>query len=266
MDEKTFHRASLPRWLAAGALALMLITIGASAVQAAGSSPVEQEPTPSPTPGGQIQIPTATATAPGGPTATASRTPTFTPVMAVTIGDPTTNLRTGPGLTFDIVAELPPGTQLPIIGRWLGYDWLLVSYADGPDGEAWVYTPLVTVQGDITTVPAVEPPAPPTANPTSEAIAATGAVLQLTPGAVETATAAAFSEPTGVFTQTPQPGEAADFLPTFTPAPGVAELESLPSAQPVGEASTGIPPAVLIISLGALGLLTLAVGMLRRLF
>lgn len=264
MDEKRLHRASFRQWFAAAALALIMM-IGAGAAQAAGSSPVQQEPTPSPTPGGQLQLPTATATAPGGPSPTPSRTPTVTPVMALVVGDPT-NLRTGPGLTFDIVAELSPGVQLPIIGRWLGFDWLLVSYEDGPDGEAWVYAPLVTIQGDETTIPAVEPPAPPTANPTSEAAAATAIVLEQTPGALETATAQAFFEPTGVFTQTPQPGEAPGFLPTFTPAPDVAQLESLPSPEAVGQSSAGIPPAVIIISLGALGLLTLAVGMLRRLF
>jgi hypothetical protein len=183
-------------------------------------------------------------------------------VLAQMVGDPT-NLRSGPGLDFDIVASLDIGTQLPLIGRWLGYDWLLVKWDEAPGGQAWVYAPLVVVIGDITTVPAVEPPQLPTIDPTQAVLQATATVLLQTPGAAETATAQALFLPTGVYTQTPgiasAPGE---FGPTFTPPAPINQPNVL------GPPSSGnrgsIPPAVIIISLGAMGVLTLIVGLIRR--
>lgn len=240
----------------------MLSTVG----MAGATGEFQAGQTPSPTAGGQLQLPTATPTLLGGPTATASRTPTLVPVLAEIIGDPT-NLRTGPGIDFEVIAELTPGATLPIIGRWLGYDWLLVAWEDAPEGKAWVYQPLVIVRGDITTVPAVEPPAPPTVDPTRAAIEATATILLQTPGAAETATATAFFAPTGVYTQTPPPGGAvAGLLPTFTPAPPYVQPEALPVPEGSQPVQRGIPPAVMIIALGAMGALMLVLGVLRRLF
>jgi len=250
------------------ALTMLAATFGAAA--AASESPVQQEPSPpppSPTDGGQVRLPTATPTIPGGPTATPSATPTITPVMAEIIGDPT-NLRTGPALDFEIVAELTPGVQLPIIGRWLGFDWYLVQYPDAPNGEAWVYAPLVIVQGDITTIPAVDPPSAPTLDPEAAAAAATAAVLVQTPGAVETATAVALNAQSGVTTVTPGAGGAVapGVLPTFTPPPPLVQPEQLALPNATNEDPPAVPPAVIIVSMAAMGVLTLTLGVLRRLF
>ena len=265
----TQHRR-LPLFLAAVAAGLVVLGTSASVAAATAGrvSVAQQQPTPTLTPtGGQFQFPTATATMAGGPTSTPTRTPTLVPVMAEIIGNPT-NLRTGPGIDFDIIAELSPGITLPIIGRWLGYDWYLVAWSEGPNGEAWVYAPLVIVRGDITTVPAVTPPAAPTVDPTQAAIQATATVLLQTPGAAETATATAYFFPTGVFTQTPVGGgqTAPGALPTFTPPPPYQQPEELPVPEPAEGRRSGLPPAVLIISLGVIGVLALALGLLRRLF
>lgn len=268
MTDKHNTRHTKATLLLAAILAVTALTVTFSAAAAASESPVQQEPspTPSPTGGGQVQLPTATATQLGGPTATPSSTPTVTPVMAEIIGDPT-NLRTGPALGFDIVAELTPGDQLPIVGRWLGFDWYLVQYAEAPGGEAWVYAPLVVVQGDITTIPAVEPPTAPTPDPELAAANATATVIVQTPGAVETATASAFNAQNGVFTATPGAGEAvAGVLPTFTPAPPIVQPESLALPNDTNEDPPAVPPAVIIVSMAAMGALTLTLGVLRRLF
>ena len=158
--------------------------------------------------------------------------------------------------------------ELPIIGRWLGFDWYLVQYPEAPNGEAWVYAPLVIVQGDITTVPAVEPPTPPTPNPEAAAANATATVLVQTPGAVETATASAFSAQNGVFTATPGgSGQAvAGVLPTFTPPPPYVQVEELPEPEGTQRSGAAVPPAVIIVSMAAMGVLMLALGVLRRLF
>jgi hypothetical protein len=142
----------------------------------------------------------------------------------------------------------------------------MVAWADGPDGAAWVFDQLVTIIGDITTVPIVEEPAAPTSDPTQAAIQATATVLLQTPGAAETGTAAALFAPTGVFTLTPGAAGGAGpmGLATYTPPPPYVQPTILPA---VGAARPGgvLPPAVPIISLGAMGVLTLVVAILRRL-
>ena len=261
--------------LVIGMLLLTLALAGAtgSALAADESASIAlQEATPTPGSGGQVQLPTATPSPIGGPTATSTRTPTLVPVQARVIGDPT-NLRTGPGIDFDVVAELTPEERLPITGRWLGYDWLQVAWEDAPEGTAWVYLPLVVIEGDITTIPAVEPPAPPTPDPTVQAALATATVLVQTPGALETATADAFSrQPTRVITLTPgENAGASGELPTFTPPPSYAPPEQLIPPQAAqttatSERGSGPPPAVFIISLGMMGIVMLMLGLVRRLF
>jgi hypothetical protein len=256
------------RLIVVAGLILIVLALSVGVAAASGSPPdVRQAATPV---GGQLVLPSATPTVIGGPTATPSRTPTITPVLAEVIGDPT-NLRSLPTIGDEyIVASLTPGTTLPILGRWLGYDWLLVAWKDGPDGKAWVYEPLVIVHGDLLSVPAVEPPAPPTVNPTQAAIQATATILLQTPGAAETATATALFAPTGVYTVTPGgSGQVvAGVLPTFTPPPAYVQPQVL-AAQTSGSDSPdsrGIPPAALIIALAAMGGLTLLLGLLRRVF
>jgi hypothetical protein len=185
-------------------------------------------------------------------------------VIIETVGNPT-NLRNGPGLDFDVIATLDQGTQLPLIGRWLGNPWYLVRWEEADDDQAWVFADLVIVViGDITTVPAVTPPPLPTIDPTQLAIDATATVLLQTPGAAQTATATAQHVPTGIYTQTPAVIDyVGGVLPTYTP-PGPYQVP--PPLTPVtSENRGGIPPAVIIISLGGVGLLTLVMGLLRRL-
>ncbi len=215
----------------------------------------------------QVSLPTATQTLVGGPTATASRTPTLVPVLAEAIVE--ANLRGGPGLDFDEVGKLTAGNPVPIIGRSLQYPWYAVEWADGPNGQAWVYDQLVIVTGDITTVPIVDAPELPTIDPTQAAIQATATVLLQTPGAAETATATAFFAPTGVFTQTPgSQGLPPGMLPTYTPPAGeVGGGPIIGVSSEDGAANTRTPrisPAVIILSLGGMGLLTLLVGLVRR--
>ncbi len=265
-----FNLIRLGSALLAASLILGLVLLAfdprlAQAAPAPGAPLGEPQQAASPTQDDQIRLPTATPTVPGGPSPTPSRTPTLSPVIVETTGDPDTNLRSGPSLDFDIIATLELGTQLPVIGRWLGYDWYLVQWESAPEGKAWVYKPLVQIiSGDITTVPAVTPPALPTIDPVVEAIEETAAVLVQTPGAAETATAVNVAlVPTGIYTQTPQTAaNLGGVLPTFTPPDPYQMPETIVS--PGAQQRDGLPPAVLIISLGGMGLLTLIVGLLRR--
>ena len=165
---------------------------------------------------------------------TPTRTPTLTPVLAEMIGAPT-NLRDGPGLDFNIVAELDPGTRLPVLGRWLGFDWLQVRWDEAPDGP-WhgCMSRLVLIIGDITIVPAVEPPSLPTIEPTQAALQATATVLMQTPGAAQTATIGGdCAVRRRIHCHT---GRATrgwwHVLPTFTPPEPYQQLQSLPTQTP----------------------------------
>jgi hypothetical protein len=239
-----------------------MLILGLSVCAARSDIAVAQIASPTPT-GSQIQLPTSTATQVGGPTATPSRTPSIAPVTAQVIEQ--ANLRTLPSIDADIVASLDGGTTLPVVGRWVGYDWLLVAWSEAPGGQAWVHLSVVTIIGDITTVPAVTPLPQATIEPTQAILNATATVLLQTPGGAETATAAAFSIPSGVYTVTPGNPALGGALPTFTPPEPYIQPETLAAPTGSTQARRGPAPAVLIIALGAMGILTLAVGLVRRL-
>lgn len=61
----------------------------------------------------------------------------------------TVNLRGGPGASFPIVGKLSKGDTAPAVGR-IGTDWIMIRYAQGPEGTAWVYAPLVVLSGEVT--------------------------------------------------------------------------------------------------------------------
>lgn len=218
--------------------------------------------TPTFTPFRQLDLPTTTPTPIGGPTAMPTRTASLVPVLAEAIGE--ANLRTGPGLNFDTVGVLLAGNPIPVIGRSVRFPWYVVEWDDAPSGEAWVFDQLVFINGDITTVPVVEEPAAPTIDPTIAAIQATATILLQTPGAAETATATALMAPTGIYTMTPGGPEGVARLATFTEPPPYAQPTILPPARTPNEPSA-LPPAVFIISLSVLGILSLILTLLRRL-
>lgn len=215
-------------------------------------------------PPGQLALPTATPTVAGGAAAAPSRTPTFPVVLLEAVQE--ANVRNGPGLDFDIVGTLTAGNPVQVIGRSINFPWYVIEWPGAENDVAWVFEDLVTVQGDITTIPIYPDPSAPTIDPTLAAVQATATVLLQTPGAAETATATALFAPTGVFTSTPDagavPAEGAGPLPEFTAQPAGPANGLLPGQQiPAGG---GIPPAMVILTLGGLGVLALIVSVLRR--
>ncbi|MBN1428892.1 MAG: hypothetical protein JXB07_10950 [Anaerolineae bacterium] len=241
------------------ATTLMSLSVCASQTHTVVAQLLQSTPT-----GSQIQIPTGTPTQVGGPTATPSRTPSIAPVMAQVIQE--ARLRTAPDIGTDanIVATLEGGTILPVVGQWLGYHWLLVSWAEAPGGQAWIHDSVVEITGDLTTVPAVTPQPQATVEPTQAALDATATVILQTPGGPETATAIAFSMPSGVYTVTPGAQTVGGALPTFTPPDPYVQPETLSPPDGSTQSRRGPAPAILIIALGAMGLLTLAVGLVKR--
>jgi hypothetical protein len=219
------------------------------------------------TPGGQLTLPSATPSPIGGATATPSHTPTAPVVLIEAVGE--ANLRSGPGLDFDVIGTISAGDPVRVVGRSPNFPWYVVEWPGGPGDVAWVFDELVIVHGDITTQPIYPDPVAPTVDPTQAAIQATATVLLQTPGAAETATATALFEPTGVFTSTPGaegiPGAESDSPPPqFTaPAPDGSANGVSPVRDPTASGAT-IPPAMVIITLGGLGILALIVSVLRR--
>lgn len=77
-------------------------------------------------------------------------------VVGPIAGDVPLRLRAGPSTETDILAELPSGTGLQVIGRTASADWLNVVTPDGKRG--WVFAEYVTAYRDLDTVPVTVDP------------------------------------------------------------------------------------------------------------
>ncbi len=173
---------------------------------------------------GYIQIPTVAI-----PTVTSSP---ISALITVLMDQDQINVRGGPGTDYPIVGVLIAGQQIPALGRSQGGDWIKITYVGGPEGVAWVYSPLVNVSGSL---PIVEPPPTPTprTTPTVDPTLAAQFIVEIPPT----------REPT--FTAPPPL-----VLPTF------AVNQNLPG--------TGrVPSGLLIVSLGVVGLFGTLITLLR---
>jgi hypothetical protein len=104
---------------------------------------------PTATPTNQpIIVPTALPTHPPTTLPTAANTPQLeilpTAEAGVVIGDSGVNVRKGPGTEFEIIAVLPPGTPVQLIGKSEAKDWEHVRLPDGRAG--WISAALVSHQ------------------------------------------------------------------------------------------------------------------------
>ena len=70
--------------------------------------------------------------------------------LAITVPE-LLNVRSGPGLTYDIVTTVPAGTQATIVGIDPDNEWYQVEI-DGVEGQVWIYRNLTTLQGSLTGV------------------------------------------------------------------------------------------------------------------
>lgn len=102
-------------------------------------------------PGDLPVFPTPTPPAPAA-------TPTPQGVV-ITIANERQNVRSGPSMQYDILGQLPQGTQFPVIGASIDYTWVVINFR-GQYG--WLATYLLDVWGDLSTVPIIPPPPTPT--------------------------------------------------------------------------------------------------------
>ena len=63
------------------------------------------------------------------------------------------NLRAAPDVNSDIVGEITAGARYPVIGRSEFFPWLLLAEANSTTPKGWVFADLVTVQGNLNSVP-----------------------------------------------------------------------------------------------------------------
>ena len=93
------------------------------------------------------------------PTPQATATPDG---VVLTIQSNRQNVRTGPGLEYDVLGQIQEGEQYRIIGATADFSWVAISYR-GQTG--WLATYLLEVFGDRATVPVLAIPPTPTPPP-----------------------------------------------------------------------------------------------------
>jgi hypothetical protein len=168
-----------------------------------------------------VAIPTVTGT-PSGP-------------IGVVYSDPEEqiNVRSGPGIDYPKVGVLLNRQQVPAIGATPGGSWIQIIYPGVEGGVAWVYAPLLRVDGVLPIV--VPPPTPtPLVTPTIDPTLASQFIVDIP----------------------------ATRLPTFTPPP----LLVIPTLQSE-ESSTGtgrVPIGFVITGLTVVGVFGLIISILRR--
>ena len=105
-------------------------------------------------------------TPPDAPTPTA--TPTTDPGASVTMPTGGANVRSGPGLDFELLGRLEEGDSYPASGQDETGDWWQIEYAAGEGGVAWVAAAVVDFSGNGDALPVitvVDPNATPTRTP-----------------------------------------------------------------------------------------------------
>lgn len=145
------------------------------------------------------------------------------------------NLRSGPGVIYEQVGVMIKGQEARALGKTPLGEWIQIEYIGVPEKVAWVYAPLVNLNVPLSSLPIIEPPATPTQAPFPT---------------LDPQVALSLVAPNGPTR-----------LPTFTPAPPVAQPTLLPAeGLPTG---TSFPPALLIVGFFVLGLFGVVVSFLR---
>lgn len=94
-------------------------------------------------------------------TPTPAATPTPQGVVA-TITRAIQNVRSGPGLSYDVIGQLNQGEQVQIIGANLDFSWLVIQFR-GQQG--WISRAILEVFGNLNSLPIIQPPPTPTPLP-----------------------------------------------------------------------------------------------------
>lgn len=164
-------------------------------------------------------------------------TVTGTPLGPQIVVPDQVNVRSGPstGPEYELIGVLIAGQRAQAIGRSAGGLWIQIEYPGVPGNVAWVYAPFVVLEPQTASLPIVEPPATTTPRVTST---------------IDPTFAAQFNLSDITPTR----------LPTFTPAPPVAQPTFAPESPETG---AGIPPIATIAGLVLIGMFGLLISVLR---
>ncbi len=89
--------------------------------------------------------------------ATIQRVPAWaqtSPVTAEPLGQ--ANVRAAANIESTLIGEIRAGTRYPVIGRSALYPWVLITLPGTSQPYGWVFRDLVTIQGDLNSVPITE--------------------------------------------------------------------------------------------------------------
>lgn len=177
-----------------GALVVLVVTRGQG-------RPVAQQATVTPLalPTQNVVIPTVTPaptrTDTPEPTSTRAATPTETPEPTETAADDDAtpeateteagaddeltvdvgaNVRSGPGTTYPVVANLAAGDTATVVGRDVSGTWFAIESNRTNSGVAWIAGLVSTYNGDVQSLPIVAAPPPPPASATPRPAAGGG--------------------------------------------------------------------------------------------
>lgn len=133
-------------------------------------------------------------------------TPTSTATVFAEALNPDANVRAEPSIEGTRLGVIQPGARYGVQGK--RFEWLLIEYAAAPNGWAWVHQSVVTVSGDVSLLPEVDPAnLPPLVAGVASSPTATGATMP----------SAATSSQTPLATSPVSPPIPTLRLPTFTP-------------------------------------------------
>src|SRR4030095_4740475 len=90
-----------------------------------------------------------------------------------TVTSPIANVRSGPGVQFDLVDTVPMGQAIAVIGRLADCTWLQVVRP--AKGQGWVAANLVVLSRPCQDLPAVAPPLLDRARSATSSLAASSA-------------------------------------------------------------------------------------------
>jgi uncharacterized protein YraI len=160
---------------------------------------------------GQVNVPTTVTVVAGGdeldstPTATlAPETPSPTvPTSPALTTKTDLNVRSGPGIQYDLLGLLPAGVTVEIIGRDETREWWQIRFSPAADGIGWVAAdPAFSTTANVDNVPIAQAPPTPTGTPTDTPVPPTDTPTVTT------------IPPTPTSTDTPTPPPTATGLPT----------------------------------------------------
>lgn len=249
------------------------------------SNPVQAQPRITNTPS-DVTLPEITATSPpqsANNVAEASPSPTFTPTEPLPNARLISVAASGTALIRDfpedgaVLGVLQDNTEYQIMGQY--FSWYQIQLSTAPNGLAWVYFEDVQINGDLTTIPAVDPNVQPAQLSAQDLQTATAQALFQTPGFAETATAESRIIELSEEESQAQVASTNEFPPTYTPPAEINALQAtaIPNLQatPIIDsniidsitdsvAEGNIPPLLTILALAVFGTLGMLIASVRR--